>query len=176
MEADKVSTPLRGRNPNRELVMKSLYLILCWFCLLLAACENKPQKPAVSHPVRFTVSASRVFADGTAYDLVIAGQFVKGSVNASLRGEINGDKVNQMFTLEGKHAERWQAIVSRTGFLNSEETGSRVEAGGTMEVHLYGKGDEEGAGEPANPGEWRKLIIEAMKIAQTQESDLPGGN
>lgn len=153
--------------------MKGLYLILCGCCLLLAACENKSQKPAVAHPVRFTVSAARVFADGTAYDLVIAGQFVKGSVNASLRGEINGHKVSQMFTLEGKQAERWQAIVTRTSFLHAKETGARVEAGGTMEVHLYGKDDEEEAGTPANPGEWRKLIIEAMKIAQTQEADLP---
>ncbi len=175
MKADKVSTPLRGRNPNRELVMKGLYLILCGCCLLLAACENKPPKSAVAHPVRFTVSAARVFADGTAYDLVIAGQFVKGRVNASLRGEINGTKVSQIFTLEGKQAEGWRGIVTRTSFLHAEGTGARVEAGGTMEVQLYGQDDEAEAGTPANPGEWRKLIIEAMKMAQTQEADLPGG-
>lgn len=153
---------------------KRLPILICLLCLLAAGCSGQRQSPAVAHPKRFTAKAARIFADGTSYDLKLEARFTGSRVKAALQGEINGQQVNQKFALDGTKAERWLKIASGTAFLRPEEQTSRVEAGGTIEVHLYDAEDEEAAGEPRNPGEWRNLIIEAIKLAQLNETGLPG--
>jgi len=137
-------------------------LILC--CLLLG-CGKPSPKPAVPEPQKFVVSSARVFTDGMSFDLTLDGRFTDQKVKAHLQGEINQQPVDKDLVFEGSKAERIREMASRTAFLPTEETTSKVDAGGTTRVSLYGEDGQEVSGEPRNPGEWRNLMVDAIKAA-----------
>ena len=150
-----------------------LFPILCLIPLLALACGGKVP-PAIAHPKKFTVKSARVFTDGTRFDLSLEGRLAGGKVKATLQGEINGESVNQPFTVEGKKAESWKELAAQTSFLSTEEETSRPDAGGTITVKLSDADGEEVTGSPRNPGEWRNLLVDAIKLSKQPSAGRSG--